>query len=332
VTVVNGIRLVSNSEVQTAKDCWRKWWLAWYRGLVPRAVSVEGIRSTGSRIHDALKVHYVPDGEQPQNPLTALKFLQLEDYETFLNSFDVDTPIDGDRAKKLNSQFDLEQAMIEGYVEWLKESGEDADLEIIDSEQYVEVPIYQTWMAKEVWGTPVKLIGKIDTRTRHRVTGVRRFIDHKTVQTLIDPTLKLNQQMLHYHVIEDLLTPLGGDRCDGALYNMLRKVKRTVSAKPPFFARVPIPHNRFEIQNYRLQLESMISEIVYREKLLSQGVPHHYAVPSRPSRDCSWKCDFFKICSLFDDGSRVEAAIDDLYQIGDPLKHYGGQEKGSDDN
>lgn len=326
VTVVDGVRLVSNSEIQSFKDCPRRWWLAWYRGLTPRAVSVEGVRSTGTRVHIALASLYVPDGETPANPLRTLETVILEDLAVFMGSFD-GVPVDAERLKALQSQFDLERAMISGYVDWTAETGVDAYLEVVASEQYVEVDLEPPALATAVYGTPVKLIGKIDARVRSRITGRRKFIDHKTIGTLIDPVLGLNQQMLHYHVIEWLNTREGEERCDGALYNMLRKVKRTRASKPPYFDRVPIDHNIHELRNYKMQLSGTIHNIVQVEGYLDGGeVDHHVVAPARPSRDCSWKCDFFKICRMFDDGSRVEAAVESLYEVRDPLSYYQGRE------
>jgi hypothetical protein len=53
----NVIRL-SNSEIQTFKDCRRRWWLTYYRSLKPRNQDFTGALALGSRIHAALDDHY----------------------------------------------------------------------------------------------------------------------------------------------------------------------------------------------------------------------------------------------------------------------------------
>jgi RecB family exonuclease len=327
VTIVDGVRLVSNSEVQTYKDCPRRWWLAWYRGLTQRTADVQSPAATGNRIHAALAAYYVPDGETAADPLRTLEQAQREDLAAFEaqipTSFD-----DGDwpgsdkvwelEHLSLRSQFDLEHAMISGYMEWIVETGVDVELEVIQSEAYVEaIFVRPTWS--------VKLIGKLDARVIHRVTGRRKFIDHKTVGSLHDPVLGLNQQMLHYQLIEFLNTDEGQVRCDGALYNMLRKVKRTRASKPPYYARVPIDHNIHELTNYQKQLTHAINALESASLALDLKVEHHLVVPARPSRDCVWKCQFFRICRMFDDGSRVEDAVEALYEKRDPLSYYGGR-------
>lgn len=342
MTIVDGVRLVSNSEVQTFKDCPRRWWLAWYRGLTPRTTDVGTPAATGTRIHAALASYYVPDGEAPADPLLTLQRLQNEDLATLLSQVDdwseddqvevvrLDGSITERRRAELLNAFDLEQAMISGYLEWIAETGEDADLEVVKSEAYVEALLPRLGdeglEPVEIFGTEVKLVGKIDARVRSRVTGRRKFIDHKTVGSLHDPLLGLNQQMLHYHLIEFLSSNDVDQRCDGALYNMLRKVKRTRASKPPYYSRVPIDHNVHELTNYLWQVGGVVANIVETESLLEQTpYPHQSVVPSRPSRDCVWKCDFFKICRMFDDGSRVEAAVESLYERQDPLSYYGGR-------
>lgn len=332
MTVVEEFRLLSNSEVQTFKDCPRKWWLAWHRGLKPKTRQVTGARSTGTRIHLALAALYTPnattgdaqkmlsyaqrvDRKELDDQLSAAQFTETSETQTTL--------LNAEYAKLL-SAFDLEHAMIEGYVEWLAETGIDADLEVVSVEQRVDVEFADEHTAfRRGWRYAVRLIAKIDARVRSHITGAIKFIDHKTVGTLIDPVLGLNQQMLHYHVIEDILTEATQPHSEGALYNMLRKVKRTRASRPPYYARVPIDHNRFELVSYIAQLLGVVDRLEQVEKALeSHPQSHHAIVPPRPSRDCSWKCDFFKICRMFDDGSRVEAAIDEHYQVGDPLAYY----------
>ena len=51
------IRL-SNSELQTFKDCRRRWWLNYYRRLQPKQKDMTGALALGTRIHAALDAHY----------------------------------------------------------------------------------------------------------------------------------------------------------------------------------------------------------------------------------------------------------------------------------
>jgi RecB family exonuclease len=331
MTLVEDVYLFSNSEITTFQGCPRKWWLAWFRGLTPRAKNVQGPMSTGTRIHIALAGYYSVIGSIDAEIFAkaSLNTAQVAAMESLEAQYEFDEELNM-RAAKLQSDFDLERIMLEGYLEWIQETGLDATLEVVGVEQYLEVdfPMHLPHDPQKV-----KLIGKIDSRVRSRVTGRRLFIDHKTVQSVHDVTLNMNRQMLHYHLLEQLTTAPDEPRCDGALYNMLRKVKRTRASKPPYYARVPIDHNHRQIASYSSQIYGIIARIIeahaYFRNRPANGVEqmqHQVAAPARPSRECSW-CPFLKVCTMFDDGSRVEAALEDLYEIKDPLSYYGAREK-----
>lgn len=335
MTVVDGVRLVSNSELQTHSDCPRKWWLAWHRGLRPAHVSFASAAAIGGRYHEALAAIY---DVEPSDPLRALATAQERDrhlhalarQDVYTEEELSDWTFEDD---KLTKAFALETAMVTGYVRWLEDTGADAHLEIVGSELYVEVDFFELGGVIPNWDDlPIKLIGRLDARVLNLLNNSIMFIDHKSVGTFIDLTLYLNQQMLHYHLIQRHLSRAAGQpRPIGAIYNMARKVLRTRASKPPYYERRTITHSDIEIDNYRQQVAGRISRIIDAERDLSRGEDHHFVVPARPSRDCSWKCPFLKVCRMHDDGSRVEAAVEDLYQVGNPLSYYGGREKGGEE-
>lgn len=317
MTVVGGIRLISNSEIQDFKQCPRKWWLAWYRGLALTNESPTGVKHTGTRLHICLAGYYVPEGQNPVHPLITHQAVQAEALEG------LDPEEDAALIKALHKDFALERVMLEGYMEWLAETGADEDWEVIASETYMEV-------ALPAFGGAVKAIGKIDTRLRHRRTGRLRVMDHKSRANLTPGMLRQNPQMLHYHILEWLGMEEGAARCDGALYNMLKRSKRTAAATPPFYDRIEIPHNRHELENYTAQLTGTVYDILDRELALDRDASHHDVVPPAPNEDtCRWKCPFVSVCHMFDDGSRVEEALADRYTEIDPLSYYQGKEQGT---
>jgi hypothetical protein len=329
-------RLISNSELQTFKACRRKWWLGWYRGLTLKKENPLGPLAIGGRIHRALKAFYVPEGQVPIDPREALETIIQEDWRRITRAY-MGQPDGGQGLVQLapsyQSEADLERAMIEGYMEWLADTGVDADYEVVASEQYVEATIINdddvTDESADVL-RPTKLIGKLDVRVRRTTDGRRLFIDHKTTASFTSLTamLPLDEQMLHYHLLEWLNTAEGEARCDGALYNMLRKVKRTAAAKPPFFDRVEVRHNVYELESYKHRVLGTVLDLLGVEadlRRIEEGrdtVPVHSIVYPRPSSDCTWKCDFFPVCSMFDDGSRAEDMLTQLYDHHDPLDYY----------
>jgi len=314
MTIVNGFRLVSNSEIQTFKQCRRKWWLQWLRGLAPVEVEVQGVRNTGTRLHVALAEHYVPG--KPGNAKAALQKAQMEDQIVAVQRSDVDL-------HKLKSDFDLENAMLSGYLEWIAETGADSQLEVIASEQYIEAEIPDVYGDADT--PPVKAIGKVDTRVRDTVTGSEKFLDHKSVGTFIIPMLKQNQQLLHYTYLLSLQS--GTTVTDGAYYNMLKRSKRTAKATPPFYARLEVVFNRYQIDTYRQHLVGTVTDMQNAERQLREDPSMHQMIAyPTPSRDCSWKCPFVKQCGLFDDGSRIEDALSKHFKPINPLDYYQGKE------
>lgn len=318
-----GYRLLSNSEIQAFKTCRRKWWLAWYRGLKLRHESPVGARAIGDRVHRALKLWYTPTGLPATDPRAALERFIVEDWTRLVQLFGAESTELLRVQKQFNDEATLERAMIEGYLEWVNETGRDTDYDVISSEQYVEADISDMVSVDQ----KTKLIGKIDVRVRRKSDGVRLFLDHKTVGNLTQPRqlTPMDEQMLHYHLLEWLNTSDGEERCDGALYNMLRKVKRTSTAKPPFYDRVEVRHNKHELESFKRRIIATVSDIYDVETALNDGTHHLDVAYPRPSRDCAWMCDFFPVCPMFDDGSRAESMLSQYYRESDPLSYYGSE-------
>jgi hypothetical protein len=320
ITLRQDARLISHSEVATFKRCRRKWWLAWYRGLRLRYESPTGVRAVGDRVHRALAEWYVPHGDLPRDPRTALEELINNDTAAVVVKFASDDNIAGVLVQ-MNKDADLERAMIEGYVQWLNETGADADYEILASETYQDA-LLPGIVGRA--GVSVYVIAKLDAKVRRRTDGVLRFVDHKTVADFSSKTalLALDEQMLWYDLIEILTNTPRDERSGGAIYNMLRRVKRTVKAKPPFYEREEVLHNDHQIQTFYHQLWGTVRDLLELERRLDEGANHQQVAYPNPLGDCSWSCDYRAVCPLFNDGSRVEAMIDQYYVAGDPLAYY----------
>lgn len=318
--------LVTNGQLQTFKRCRRKWWLAFYRELGLTARNYTNARATGTRVHRALEAYYRPEGHPRTDPREALEAVLLDDWTALLTEAKAkghDEFIIGNITEDFKKAALLERAIVEGYVEWLAEIGPDSDLRIIASETVIETDVEVT--KRDGTKQTVKLKGLLDVRARRVSDGVILFIDHKTVGTdLKTPvaTLHMNEQMLHYHLLEWLSRPENEARCDGALYNMLRKVKRTARATPPFYERVEVRHSEHELASYGHQMNATIVDILDTVDRLDNGVDHHDVVYPTRKEDCKWECDFFAVCPMFDDGSRVEDALAGLYTKIDPHERY----------
>jgi RecB family exonuclease len=304
------MRFVTNSEMTTFKDCRRKWYFSYMLRLRPKRKTTSGPMPLGTRVHVAMEALIMG-----KDPVAAYLSQAATDRGIWLEQHGLlgITPAEAD-IKAFESEVELGRIMVEGYVEWIAETGADADLEVIS----VEEPFVDG----------VSLMGKLDVRVRRLRDGARLFIDHKTCQS-IDAwlqTAQLNEQFLHYQLLERLKGVETGETANtqGSMVNLLRKVKRTATAKPPFYHREEIHHSDVELRSYHARLQHQVADMLATETQVSLG--NKFAAYPRPSRDCSWKCEFKHACPMLDDGSDVDRFLEEHFESYDPLSHYDDKE------
>lgn len=331
-----GAYRMSNGKNQTWLRCRRKWWLAWFRRLAPRQENMFSPRAIGDRVHRALAMYYVPDGETPVDPRDALERVIVEDWTKLAAQARAAHPNEDEQvvlaplAERWNAAVALDRAMVQGYVEWLAETGADQDYRVVASETpqaaLIELPYDSLDLGDHHSGYgAVQAVALMDNRLIRITDNVRLFQDFKTVGDLTSniPTLPGDPQMLHYHLVEWLNTPEGEARCDGALYTQLRRVKRTSRANPPFYDRVEVGHNESQLQAYKVRLLAAARDMIKVEEALKSGADPLSVVYPTWQKSCKDDCDFFAICPMFDDAnSHAEAAVAALYQVVDPWDRY----------
>lgn len=302
---------LTNSEMALWRQDRRHWYLACYRSFRPRRENGANTPlAIGTRIHDALAAYYVPEGMTPADPV-----------QWILDSYEKDIEADPIGEFELLKEKDLTVTMIEGYVQWLEETGVDAELRVLAPETMVEVPLIDG----------ATLLSKLDARIIRESDGARLALEHKTCQSLTDPLplLQTDYQLRTEHLVELLDLKNRGldaetERARGVLYNQLRKVKRTASAKPPFYGREEVDHNIHELRNHFTHCATLAAEIIAAHDRLDAGESHHAVCPPSPTRESTWKNPFFNFYPLMDDGSDYEAAFADLFEIYNPLERYDG--------
>lgn len=309
---------ISQSEIKTYMECRRKWYLTYYLCLQPRESEKIGHRSTGTRIHRALEGHYVPDGQPQADMRDTLQQAQDRDFDALLEQFGGHELVPDFILSDWKKAVDLERAMIDGYVEWLEQEGADEGLQIVKSEVAIEVPF--PIVGIEV---PVSLVGKLDVTAIRTQDGRRMFLDHKSAASItkLEESAQREIQPLYYMLLESLAYP-DEQRVSGMIYNVLRKVKRTAAAKPPFYARIPVEHSSVEMASFVLRVRGVIRDIVATRAELDKQAGHHGAAYPNPTDTCSWKCQFVNVCTMFDDGSRIDDLLSDQYVVGDPHSRY----------
>jgi RecB family exonuclease len=308
--------VLSNSEIQVFKDCRRKWWLNYYRRLQPRQKQYTGALALGSRIHEALDQYYSSDMTvdllEVHSKLVAkdMEALQAEFRDTY----------------NLEAEAELGRIMLEGYLQWMDEEGIDSNLEKISNEEVITMPLFDG---------DVILQGKIDMRVRRKNDGVRMFRDFKTVGgsfSDFSSQAQMNEQILTYMLLESGQNKDANERAEGGIFTMLKKVKRTANAKPPFYEQIEVRHNVFTMRSFWQRIHGTISDLLAVKKGLDDGGDPNYLAYPRPTKDCKWKCQFYTVCPLIDDGSAAEAAISEMYAVADPYGYYGDtqEKKGSE--
>lgn len=301
-------RRFSNSELAAFRRCRRKWYFSAFRHLGLKRQQAHGAARLGTRVHDALEIYYDVDLD------AALALLREQEARDLL--------LVPEQDKEIKKDTELAIRMVEGYAQWIEEEGADEDYEVLGTEIAVSVAFRDSRLPDNVL-----LIGKLDQQVRKITTDQLLFLDHKTVQDFSRVRLlHLDTQIKHYMLLERLLAARGEieqARTGGALYNMLRKVKRTASAKPPFYMREVVLHTDDELRVYYEQVVREILEILQVERELLAGADHRHVCYPNPTRDCGWDCDFFVVCGMVDNPlDDDEGLISTLYETGDYLARY----------
>lgn len=256
----------------TFMRCPRKWHLSYLQGY--KSPETSSALKVGTLVHAGLEAHY-----------------KGEDLTEWIH-WRITAEQDEDGMLPAESQ--LAYLMLEGYLEWLEETGIDADLRPEYIERAVEVELMPG----------VNLHGTIDWTARDPYGGLWLF-DHKTTDTfgaLANRRLQLSFQLLTYAW---LLWQTTGEVPAGVALNMLRKVKRTAAAKPPFYAREFVHFNQHQLEahgDHMRQVVAMMAEAKQKGAF--------YPVPDQ---DCTWKCPFLSVCAMADDGSDLSGALNELY-------------------
>lgn len=309
MTADPAVPVISHSQLKSFSMCRRRWWLAWHLGWTLKDERPTGVVHLGSHIHLALEGWY---GYQ-LDPLQVLRW----SYEDIISQ-------QPEHEDQLRKDLDLAEAMVDGFLGWAAAEGIDAGLEVIATEHEVS----HTVDLPGVPGQQVIFRAKLDQLVRRLSDDRLMFRDWKTVGGFEKAAaLLLDQQMRFYAMLQGLVHRDPRQRVDGALYVMIKRSKRTARATGPFYQQLEVTYNNHDLNSTYLRATSVAADIMQTKELLAGHggaffADHRYAVPPNPTDFCSWGCQFFRICHLFDDGSRVEAALEAEYHHADPMRYY----------
>jgi hypothetical protein len=302
--------VLTQSTVKDYQRCKRRWWLRYVRRLA-RPAEYNSPSDVGNMVHDALAEWYAG---------------RLEDPAAHVREFaEAMAALHPDHAEEIYKDEDLASIMVEGYLADLEETGKDYQLAAVEPEREAEVVLAP---ADEgvLWRAEITLRAKMDGLVVMRDKW-KAILEHKTVGNFTDlPAIaRMDRQLLTYELIlllEEIAKGVKNPKVVGAVLNMLRKVKRTARANPPFYERVEVQHNREQLRSHWKHFVGIGREMQELEARLEDGEDHHSLVPPNPTTTCRWDCQFFTVCPLFDDGSDVEYVLAEEFEESDPLERY----------
>ena len=319
---------ISNSEMFAWQRCKRMWFVRYYLGYTPDADEVTGNRILGVRVHCALEGHY-GYGLDPLAVLGVLYQIELDaspEYEA-----------------ELIAERDLASAMVEGYLEWVTSTGEDAGLRVVATEAELELPL------PGVEG--VSLRAKLDQAVLNETTGLLSFLDWKTAGDFErHEVLALNPQFKFYSVMQKLAQMgvdefgnyyergiEGAPRVDGGILRTLRRVKRSSRSKPPYYATDEFRYDPETIASTLAKMQGLGKDIkkaraaldwCYTEGegdlALVNTVQRSLFPPTPIETDCKWRCPLVQLCPMMDDGSDWAGVLERSGQFRqeDPYSYY----------
>lgn len=305
----DGRIICSQSDLAAFKSSRRFWFLGTYLGLKPKDEPVYGPLRLGTRVHSALERYY---GYGHDLESSYVEIAQEEEAKL------IESGVVFDLAS-WRKEAELGRIMLAGYSEWLEESGVDQYLEVVGAEEKLSHVF-------EIDGQKIELRGKIDLRAKDTFTGMNVVIDWKTTSNMAGLSAEAlnSEQLLTYMTLERLNAAATDDKeflLQGARFVMLRKVRRSGTAKPPFYDVVEVRHNETRLRNFYTQLCGTLSDYIRVVNALDEGVDHRYVAYPNPSARTSWS-PFGAISHMMDDGSHIEEMLADLFTQGDPHERY----------
>ena len=303
----DGILQVSQSDLAAFKADRRDWMLGTYLGLRPKDSPVYGPLRLGTRVHAALERFYGYGHDLVDS------YVEIADQE---REQLIESGIVFDLTAWSN-EAELGRIMLSGYLEWLEETGADSHLSVINAEEKLSYVL-------DVAGTPVELRGKIDLRAKDTFSDMNIVVDWKTTVNMswLAASAPSSEQLLTYMTLERLTNKDDPDfLLQGARFVMLRKVKRSMRAKPPFYDIIEVHHNETRLRNFYTQLVGTLSDYVRVVEALDRGVDHRTVAYPNASTHKRWSA-YNTVTQMMDDGSNAEAMISDLFEQYDPHARY----------
>lgn len=294
----DGIERYSHTELNTWRECRRKWVLTYYLSLTKKERDVRFPTEVGNLVHGAFETFYLSGGiDNPHAEEAARQYLVDKRAEDLRDCI-------GEHHETIIKAHKTADACLTSYLHWLDETGADLNLRIIGSEDKLtlEGPL-----------TGTELNGRIDLLAEDQQTGDIVVIDLKLVSSISEKI-----RMLHLDTQSKLYALLAREKYSRPVRVVFRIVKinqRSAKVKGPQEEEYVIQLNDGQLDTYRTQVLGITSDIRDMTNRLDAGEHHQTVAYPSASDSCSWKCQFFPVCPMMDDpSSDAQWLLNDLYR------------------
>lgn len=281
------------------EPCDRNWALNYRKGLVPvrERASKAGL---GTLVHKGLE-HFYLGAINWWGPVEAL-------WEEGAAGIE-DRP---EWVKEYEKERKLAKVMLDGYVQWVEETGADVGWTVTGVERQLTTH-WGTYDVAGVGTVDVTVTGKADLEVLDEFEQPL-LVDHKTRDSLkTGPHDNMDPQRLTYAVLRMMED---GVQYRGAVHNILRRTQRTSRAVPPFYGRHALHFTVDQLRKHYRKMDARIQRMVP----LAAGIEAGTIDLDDPRlgtfvhRDCDWRCPFIEVCPMFDDGSDWEWSLNELFK------------------
>lgn len=278
--------ILTNSEINDFQRCPRLHFLGNVKRLGPiKPPSPLRAAEIGTRVHAALERYY--GGATAPEVVASLEA-------------DVDVHAETTPGGEQHKASALVLAVSEAYFEWLAETGADQGLTVI-SPEFTATRTHPDFPG-------VTFQGKIDLLTDEEL------IDFKTCAIPLEQkareVLRATQGAWYVWLLA------GSDRrVTRVQFRIMRQSSHSERTSPPYETTAELPINAAMLQSVERNLLEIVPRI--QSNYARKDVP-----PPVPGSDCSWRCDFYQVCPMFDNGEDWQFVLDTEFQEVDPLSRY----------
>lgn len=330
---MTGVPFLRNSERHDFKRCILRWHWRYNEHLVPVGVTT-GPLVFGTLGHLALAEWYVAGKARGVEPQETWDRITKELWDTIKVEGFADDELEGtwEDARVLGDK------MLGNYR---KHYGTDEHWEVLWVEDQFHQRIPHPMELRAGAKPPkaiVEYVGTIDLIVRNHETGQIEYVDHKFMKTISVDHLYIDDQnggylaigthelrkrgligekeairSLVYNFLRKALPPDSPQNADGKYLNKDGSVAKR--QPPAFFHRERIERTGAERNR---QIQRIGEEAMHHRAIRSGLLP----ITKTPSRDCTWDCSFFDLCSIHESGGDLAFAKKTLFKKEDPYSEY----------